>query len=49
MSDSKGKKDYFFHEINNLKGFKMPSLNINSLLRYVDELRLMSPIFEIDR
>ena len=36
------------HKFNNLKGFKMSSLNINSLLRHVDEVRLMFPIFEID-
>ena len=48
MSDSKGKKDSFLPKINNLKVFKMPSPNINSLLRHVGELRRMFSIFEID-
>ena len=41
MSDPEGKKDSCLHEIKNLRGFKIASLNINSLLRHVDELRLM--------
>ena len=39
MSASEGKKDYCLHNIGNVKGFKIASLNINSLLRYEDHLQ----------
>ena len=48
MSDSEGKKDSCLHKIKNLRGFKIAGLNINSLLRHVDELRLMLPNSKID-
>ena len=48
MSDSEGKKDSCLHKIKNLRGFKIASLNINSLLRHVDELRLMLTNSKID-
>ena len=48
MSDSEGKKDSCLLKIKNLRGLKMASLNINSLLRHVDELRLMLPNSKID-
>ena len=48
MSDSEGKKDSCLHKFQNLRGLKIASLNINSLLRHVDELRLMLSNSEID-
>ena len=48
MSDSEGKKDSCLHKFKNLRGLKIASLNINSLLRHVDELRLMLSDSEID-
>ena len=48
MPDSEGKKDSYLHKIKKLRGLKIASLNINSLLRHVDELRLMLSDSEID-
>jgi exonuclease III len=48
VSDSEGKKDSCLHKIKNLRGLKIASLNINSLLRHIDELRLMLSDSEID-
>ena len=48
MSASEGKKDSCLHKIRNLKGFKIARLNINSLLRHVDELQLILPNSKID-
>ena len=48
MPDSEGKKDSCLHKIKKLRGLKIASLNINSLLRHVDELRLMLSDSEID-
>ena len=48
MSVSEGNKDTSLHEIKNLKGFKIASLNINSHLRYIDEFRMTIPNLEVD-
>jgi exonuclease III len=48
MPDSEGKKDSYLHKIKKLRGLKIASFNINSLLRHVDELRLMLSDSEID-
>ena len=48
MSVSEGNKDISLHEIKNLKGFKIASLNINSLLRHIDELRMTITNLEVD-
>ena len=48
MPDSEGKKDSCLHKIKKLRGLKIASLNINSLLRHADELRLMLSDSEID-
>ena len=48
MSDSEGNKDICLHDIKNLKGFKIASLNINSLLRHIDELRMTITNLEVD-
>jgi hypothetical protein len=48
MPDSEGKKDSYLHKIKKLRGLKTASLNINSLLRHVDQLRLMLSDSEID-
>ena len=48
MPDSKGKKDSCLHKIKKVRGLKIASLNVNSLLRHVDELRLMLSDSEID-
>ena len=48
MSDSRRKKCFCLQKIENLKEFEIASLNIDSLLRDVDELGLMLPNFEID-
>ena len=48
MPDYEGKKDSYLHKIKKLRGLKIASLNINSLLRHVDELRLMLSDSEID-
>ena len=48
MPDSEGKKDSCLHKIKKLRGLKIASLNINSLLRHVDELRLILSDSEID-
>ena len=42
------KKDSCLHKIKNQKGFKIASLNINSLSRRGDELRLMLANSKID-
>lgn len=48
MADSEGIKYSCLDEIKILKGFKIASLNINSLLKHIDELRLILTKSEID-
>ena len=40
--------DHPLHAITKLKGFKIASLNINSLLKHIDELRVLLAISSLD-